>query len=93
MSARGVTLEDVIDTAVSRAVATAVGELKAEITALRRSLPPQLGSIQDAARASGCSTRTIWRLIRDGKLPHRKLGRKTVVDLTALHPLTDDVTE
>jgi excisionase family DNA binding protein len=94
MSARGVTLEDVIETAVSRAVAGAVGELKVEIAALRRALPPQLGSVQEAARACGCSTRTIWRLIRDGKLPHRKLGRKTVVDLTALHPVSDDdVTE
>jgi excisionase family DNA binding protein len=97
MSARGVTLEDVIETAVSRAVSRevtqAVVALRAEIVALRRALPPQFGSVGDAAKALGCCTRTVWRQIRDGKLPYRKVGRKTVVDLAALHPLTDDDTE
>lgn len=90
MSARGVTLEDVIETAVSRAVSKFGQELKAEIVALRRSLPPQLGSVEEAAKALGCCKRTVWRLIRDGKLAHRKVGRKTVVDLASLHPVTDD---
>jgi excisionase family DNA binding protein len=92
MSARGVTLEDVIETAVSRAVLKSMGALEEKIESLRRSLPPQLGSIADAAQALDCSTRTVWRLIRAGKLAYRKVGRKTVVDLASLHPLADDET-
>ena len=94
MSARPVTLEDTIETAVTRAVSQqvtrAVEELRAEIVALRRALPPQFGSVADAARALGCCDRTVWRQIRAGKLPSRKVGRKTVVDLAALHVVTDE---
>jgi excisionase family DNA binding protein len=90
MSARGVTLEDVIETAVSRAVSRSMAELERKIDSLRRSLPPQLGSVADAAKSLGCSPRTVWRQIRAGKLAYRKVGRKTVVDLASLHPLSDD---
>jgi excisionase family DNA binding protein len=99
MSARPVTLEDTIETAVTRAVSQqvtrAVEELRAEIVALRRALPPQFGSVADAAKVLGCCNRTVWRQIRAGKLPSRKVGRKTVVDLVALHAVTvtDDDTD
>lgn len=98
MSAQRVTLEDVIETAVTRAVSREVSKsvegLREEIKSLRRALPPQFGSVADAAKALGCCTRTVWRQIREGKLVHRKVGRKTVVDMASLHPLTDDdVTE
>jgi excisionase family DNA binding protein len=75
-------IEDLIEAAVARAL----GGIREEIAALRRTLPPQLGSVADAAKSLGCSPRTVWRLIREGKLPHRKVGRKTVVDLASLHP-------
>jgi excisionase family DNA binding protein len=86
MGAVSMTLEDVIEGAVGRAVSRSVTELRGEIAALRRSLPPQLGSVAEAAKAQGVSVRTVWRQIRAGQIASKKVGRKTVVDLASLHP-------
>lgn len=91
-------IEDLIEAAVARALTRSrlvdqLCGLRDEIAAIRRALPPQFGSIADAAKALGCCNRTVWRQIRAGKLPSRKVGRKTVVDLAALHVVTDDESE
>jgi excisionase family DNA binding protein len=91
-------MEDLIEAAVARALtrsllAEQIRGLRDEIAAIRRALPPQFGSVAEAARVLGCCDRTVWRQIRAGKLPSRRVGRKTVVDLAALHAVTDDDTD
>lgn len=41
-------------------------------------------SVADAAKALGVSSRLITRLIAEGKIPAAKLGRRTLLDPTAV---------
>jgi excisionase family DNA binding protein len=41
-------------------------------------------SVADAARATTLSTRTIVKLIADGKLPAAKVGRRVLLDPVAV---------
>ncbi len=63
-----------------------VGRLVAEVEAMRRSIPPVLVSMTEAAKRLGVSVSTIRRRVRDGSLPTRRIGFAVRVDLTALHP-------
>lgn len=90
MAGAGLSFEEVVEVAVEKAVSRQVGKLVDAIDGLRRSLPPQMGSVAVAAKALGCSTRTVWRLIRTGEITSKRVGTKTVVDLAALHPLRGD---
>lgn len=67
-----------------------VQRLAAEVAGLRRSLPPMLVSLPEAARALGVSLSTIRRRARDGSLPVRRVGRLIRVDLAAIRPLTGE---
>jgi excisionase family DNA binding protein len=40
--------------------------------------------IRDAARLLSLSERTVWQLVKDGKLPSRKVGRVVLVTRSAL---------
>jgi len=70
-------------------VAQELARLREEVAQLRRSLPAAVGSAEQAAALAGVSVRTIRRRIRAGELPTRKLGRRTLVDLSALRPLEE----
>lgn len=70
------------------AFAAVLGELVAlrgEVEALRKALPPQMGSVAQAAAVLGCSPRTVWRRIRDNEIPYRRVGQRFVIELSALH--------
>jgi excisionase family DNA binding protein len=45
---------------------------------------PILVSPRDAARALGISTRTLWTLTHDGRLPCRRIGRLVRYHVDAL---------
>lgn len=84
-------LED--DVAAARAAAEradarlrTVEQLLARIEAR---LPSTAVSAAEFARRSGVSELTVRRRIADGKLPARRLGRRWVVDLSALRPPSD----
>ncbi len=87
------TIDDTIKASVVAAVAPLVAEvehLAAEVARLREALPPQLVSIEDAAERLGLSGRTVRRRVRDGSIPVRRVGRRVLVDLGALRPLTGE---
>ena len=63
--------------------------VSAELTAVRRALPPQLVPLSQAAKAMGCSTKTAGRRVKSGEWPSRRDGGRVLVDLSLLHPLTD----
>lgn len=80
------TLEAAIAEAVRAAVEPLVESnrrLATEIEQLRRALPAQLVSVQEAARVLGVHEDTIRRRIADGTLPSRRVGKRVRVDLTA----------
>lgn len=64
--------------------------MEAEIVELRRSQPPQLVSVRDAAKALGVSLPTARRRVKAGEWPVRRDGRRVLVDLRMLHPITDE---
>ncbi len=67
----------------------AIERLTGEVAQLRKALPPQLVSPDEASKLLGLSLSTIRRRIRDGSLPTRKLGRAVRIDIAALRPLSD----
>ena len=80
------TLAALLDTKLAP-VQAQVGRLTLEVEALRRSLPPQLATMREAAELFGCSLSTVKRRVKDGSLPARRVGKgKTLrIDLSALH--------
>jgi len=44
-----------------------------------RIMEPLTLSVNDAAKVLGVSSRTVWALITDGKLPAVKLGKRTLI--------------
>jgi excisionase family DNA binding protein len=87
------TLEDAIGTALTAGIAPLAAELRklrAEVVALRRALPPQFASVEDAAERLGVSLSTARRRVRVGEWPTRRDGRRVLVDLSALHGMTED---
>jgi len=90
-------LDGALSAVIRQAVKDELGELRAEVRALaaqvehlRRSLPAQLFSVQEAAAHLDVSTVTVRRMVKRGDLPYRRLGRSVRVDLAALHPWTDE---
>ena len=86
-----------IEDAIGAAVAAQVGPLAAEVrllarevAELRRALPAPLGSIEQAAQLTGVSERTLRRKIKSREIPSRKIGRRVLIDLAALRPMTED---
>jgi len=57
---------------------------------MRQALPPALVPLKDAARRMGVSEKTARRRVRAGEWPARRDGRKVLVDLSALRPMTED---
>ena len=64
-------------------------DVRAELTALRATVPPALVSAAEAAKRTGLSPSTMRRLIRDGRVPVVRLGHSVRVDLAALAALGD----
>jgi excisionase family DNA binding protein len=90
-------LHGALSAVLRQAVRDELADLRAEVRALaaqvehlRRSLPAQLVSIQEAAGHLHLSLSTVRRMVKRGDLPCRRLGRSVRVDLAALHPMTDD---
>jgi excisionase family DNA binding protein len=90
MGANAASFEDVVEGAVGRAVRSELSRLRQEVAALRRSLPPALGSMKDAARVTGLSLTTIKKRVAAGQIAHRRVGGRVLIDLASLHPVTDD---
>jgi len=61
-----------------------IGRLAAELEAMRRTFPPALVPVREAAQALGVSEATIRRRIRDGDMATVRIGRSVRVDLAAL---------
>ncbi len=62
--------------------------LAAEVVELRRTLPPMLVPLREAARRLGVSYATARRRAAAGDWPVRRDGGRILVDLGALRPLT-----
>ncbi len=89
-------LDGAMSAVVRQAVKDELAHLRAEVRALasrveqlRRTLPAQLVSMQEAAGHLDLSLSTVRRMVKRGDLPYRRLGRSVRVDLAALHPMTD----
>jgi excisionase family DNA binding protein len=58
--------------------------IEALTAAVARLTPPTLVSVAQAAVQLGVSEVTVRRRVRDGKLPHKRVGRSIRVDLRGL---------
>jgi excisionase family DNA binding protein len=66
-----------------------LARIEEKLEALRLSQPPTLVTPQEAAIHLGVSLSTVRRGIRDGSIPSRRVGHRSVrVDLGALRPPT-----
>ncbi|HZZ84368.1 MAG TPA: hypothetical protein VFE30_07505 [Anaeromyxobacteraceae bacterium] len=64
--------------------------LSAEVIELRRTLPPMLVPLREAARRLGVSYATARRRASAHEWPTRRDGGRILVDLGALRPLADE---
>ncbi len=86
-------LEDTLGAMLDARLAPLRSDLErvtAELSAVRRALPPQLVPLAQAAKAMGCSVRTARRRVKSGEWPSRRDGGRLLVDLSGLHAITDD---
>src|SRR6266849_1597479 len=82
MSSFEETLGALLDAKVARLRAD-VRALALAIESMRRTLPPVLVPLQEAARMLGLSYSTIRRQVKDGTLPVRRIGHSVRVDTSA----------
>jgi excisionase family DNA binding protein len=61
--------------------------IRAEIETIRRSLPPTLMSVADAASRLGLSTRTVRRMVTARKLRSIRFGETIRVDLSSIQEI------
>jgi len=54
---------------------------------LAASSHPRLLGVPDACRALGVGRSTLFAMLRAGRLPARKLGRRTLVEVAAIDAL------
>jgi hypothetical protein len=83
-------IEDAIRAAVTAALEplnTKVDRLLTEVAALRAVQPPALVSVERAAELAGTCAATMRAWCTSGRVPCRRVGRKWMVDVTALRPL------
>jgi excisionase family DNA binding protein len=88
-----VSLEDTLGALLEARVTplrVAVERLASEVVELRRALPPQLVSVEEARKRLGVSLSTARRRVRNGEWPVRRDGRRVLVDLGALRPLSEE---
>jgi excisionase family DNA binding protein len=64
---------------------------RADLAAIRATLPPVLFSVPDAARAFKVSLPTMRRWVKAGRVPTVKVGATVRVDMARLHGV-DEVT-
>lgn len=67
-----------------------LARVSAELAAVKRSIPPQLAPLKDAAKRMGVSVKTARRRVKSGDWPSRKDGRIILVDLSALRPIGEE---
>lgn len=82
------TIEDTIGAVLESKLAPLkeqVGQLSAQLEALRRALPPALVSVPEAARLLGLSVSSVRRRVKEGTLPSKRIGSAVRVDLAGLH--------
>lgn len=53
----------------------------------------RLLSVWEAAQYLGVSHRTLWTWVQQGRIPHRRLGRRVLLDRVQLDALIDEETE
>jgi hypothetical protein len=88
-----VTVDDAIVSAVGRALAPVLDELtviRTELAELRRSQPPRLLTIAEAAATARVSPCTIRRWERDGVVRSVRRGARVLIDAHSLQPTSDD---
>jgi hypothetical protein len=65
-----------------------IARLTAQVTELRRTLPPMLVPLKEAARRMGVSYATARRRVDASEWPVRRDGGRILVDLGALRPMS-----
>ena len=86
-------LEDTLGALLSARLVPLHSDLRrvtAELAAMRQALPPTLLPLKEAARRMGVSEKTARRRVRAGEWPSRRDGRKVLVDLSALRPMSEE---
>jgi excisionase family DNA binding protein len=87
-----VSIEDIITAAFATQLEPLRAELRAvraELQALHRAVPPQLLTLQQAAKHLGLSLSTVRRRAKDGTLPVKRIGRSLRVDVSQMHAATE----
>jgi len=88
-----VSLEDTLAALLDARLAPLRADLErvtAELAAVRRALPSQFVPLKEAAARMGVSEKTGYRRFDSGEWPGRRDGRKVLIDLSALRPMTHD---
>ncbi len=72
------------------AVAAELRRLQEALAALQASLPPRLASRKEAWEICDVTEATLDRWIRDGDVRVVRRGRRVLVDLSSLKPVSED---
>jgi|SRR6187551_2220046 len=83
-------VEAIIAERVAERVRAEIAPVLAALEDLQRRLPPQLGDVPQACAATGLSPATVRRRIKDGTLPTVLVGRRRLIDLAALRPVSPE---
>jgi excisionase family DNA binding protein len=65
---------------------SALGPLRDEIERLRKALPPQYLSIEEAANVLGVSVCTVRRRVKNREIPTYRVGNRDRIDAADLRP-------
>ena len=78
-------IDDTIEAAVARAIDRHMGAIRADIADLKRGQAPQYLSVDQAAAALGCHPNTVRRMVTNGQLRYKRVGRGIRIDGSSLH--------
>jgi excisionase family DNA binding protein len=78
-------IDDTIEAAVARAIDRHLGAIRADLAELKRGQAPQYLTVDQAAAALECHPNTVRRMVADGQLRYKRVGRGIRIDGGSLH--------
>lgn len=81
-------LADEIRAAVAAELVRLLPAIDERVARIEARLPPALGGIDDAARVTGMSRSSVKRALKTGDIQSTKVGRRVLIDLASLRPLS-----
>lgn len=79
------TIEETLEAAVQRAVDRNMGGIREELAAIKRAMPARFVTVAQAAEMLGCHQNTVRKMVADGQLRYKRVGRGVRIDASSLH--------